>query len=124
MPTPPLVDLPKAFEDARGYIRPLIDEPSGSCQVIYSKKGSIRAAHWHKTDHHFVYLIEGAMDYLHKPAGSDAAPERVRVSAGQMVFTPARTWHRMDFVDHTLMVVLARNPRTQADYEADTVREG
>lgn len=117
-----LVPLPKPFEDSRGYIQCLIEEPSGSCQAIFSKAGAVRAGHYHLTDAHFVYLAYGMMDYYHKPVGSDGEPECVRVTTGQMIYTPPNVWHRMNFLAHTLMFVMAKNSRTQERYEEDTVR--
>ena len=121
-PSDPLVPLHKPFVDARGAIQPLVDEMMKSAVLIESVKGSLRANHYHKTDWHYCYVLEGAIEYFHRPTGSDAEPERIEVKAGQMVFTPPMVDHAMKFPADTRFLTLSRNPRDQATYEADVVR--
>ncbi len=121
-PKDPLVPLEKPFVDARGAIQPLVDEMMKSAVMIESKKGSLRANHYHKTDWHYCYVISGAIEYYHRPTGSDQEPESLLVKAGEMVFTPPMVDHGMKFPEDTVFLTLSRNPRDQASYEADVVR--
>ena len=74
-----IVKLEKAFVDIRGSIQPLVDLPMESAVLIHSKKGAVRANHYHQTDWHFCYVLSGSIEYLHRPTGSRAqAEERVR----------------------------------------------
>jgi len=117
-----IVPLDRPFEDDRGAIQPLVDLMMKSAVLITSKKGALRANHYHKTDWHYCYVLEGRIDYFHRPHGSDAEPERVEVRAGQMVFTPPMVEHGMKFPVDTTFMTLSRNPRDQESYEADVVR--
>ncbi len=110
------------FVDARGAIQPLVDEDMKSCVLISSKQGTVRANHYHKTDWHYCYVLEGRIEYYHRPTGSDAAPEKVMVEAGQMFFTPPMVDHSMVFPKDTFFVTWGRNSRLQEVYEADVVR--
>ena len=121
-PKQPLVPLEKPFADARGRIQPLVDLMMKSAVLIESKKGSLRANHYHKTDWHYCYVISGCIEYYHRPTGSAARPECVLVRAGEMVFTPPMVDHGMKFPEDTVFLTLSRNPRDQATYEADVVR--
>ena len=121
-PKQPLVPLEKPFVDVRGAIQPLVDEMMRSAILIESAKGTLRANHYHKTDWHYCYVLEGVMEYLHRPTGSGAEPESILVRAGQMVFTPPLVDHAMKFPEDTRFLTLSRNPRDQATYEADVVR--
>jgi len=121
-PKVPLVALDTPFADARGAIQPLADLTMESASLITSAPGTVRANHYHKTDWHYCYLLSGAMDYYHRPHGSDEEPERVRVNAGDMVFTPPLVDHAMKFLEETSFLTLSRNPRDQESYEADVVR--
>jgi len=121
-PTEPLVGLASSFADARGAIQPLVDAAMESAVLINSAAGTVRANHYHKTDWHYCYLLSGAMDYYHRPHGSDAPPEKLHVGAGQMVFTPPLVDHAMKFLEDTVFLTLSRNPRDQESYEADVVR--
>jgi dTDP-4-dehydrorhamnose 3,5-epimerase-like enzyme len=117
-----VVKLEKPFVDVRGEIQPLVDEMMRSAVMIESKAGSLRANHYHKTDWHYCYVISGAIEYMHRPTGSDEEPSMILVKTGEMVFTPPMIDHGMKFPVDTVFLTLSRNPRDQATYEADVVR--
>ncbi len=117
-----LVPLDNNFEDARGVIQNLVLAPMSSAAIITSKKGTIRANHYHKTDWHYAYVISGAIDYYHRPAGSTASPEKLTIRAGQMFFTPPLVEHTMVFPEDTVFLTLAKNVRTHDNHESDLVR--
>ena len=56
----------KNFKDKRGWLKKIIDGNFSSCIEIYSKKGTIRANHYHKKDRHFIYIISGEILYFYK----------------------------------------------------------
>ena len=117
-----VVKLERPFVDVRGKIQPLVDDMMRSAVMIESKAGSVRANHYHKTDWHYCYVITGKLEYLHRPTGSNQAPEAIIVDAGEMVFTPPMVDHGMRFPVDTVFLTLGRNPRDQATYESDVVR--
>ena len=117
-----IVSLADPFVDARGAIQPLVDEDMKSCVLISSKKGTVRANHYHKTDWHYCYVLEGRIEYYHRPTGSNAPPEKVMVKTGQMFFTPPMVDHSMVFPEDTVFITWGRNSRLQEVYEADVVR--
>jgi quercetin dioxygenase-like cupin family protein len=117
-----IVKLEDAFRDQRGYIQPLVDRPIGSALVIESLKGAVRANHYHKTDWHYCFMLYGSMEYYERPTGAIEKPRMVVVKKGEMVFTPSMADHAMRFLEDSMWVVLARNPRSQPCYEEDTVR--
>ncbi len=118
----PLVPLPTPFHDDRGTIQNLVDLPLGSALVILSKKGAIRANHYHKTDFHYSWLQSGRMLYAHRPSGSKEPPQQWVIGPGQLFYTPPMHDHVMQFLEDSVLFVVARNIRTSADYESDTVR--
>lgn len=117
-----IVPLEEPFVDPRGQILPLVDLPMESCVLINSKKGSVRANHYHQTDWHFCYVVSGSIEYHHRPHGSTARPEKVTVRQGQLFFTPPMVDHAMVFPEDTTFLVLGRNSRAQEVYEADVIR--
>lgn len=117
-----IVEIERPFTDARGRILPLVDLPMESCVLIESRKGSVRANHYHQTDWHFCYVLSGSIEYLHRPHGSTAKAERVLVKQGQVFFTPPQVDHAMLFPEDTTFLVLGRNSRAQEVYESDVVR--
>ena len=117
-----IVALLEAHKDDRGAIQPLVDMDMKSCVLITSKKGSVRANHYHTTDWHFCYVLDGEIDYYHRPTGSGQKPEKVRIRKGEMCFTPPMVDHQMIFLEETTFLTLGRNSRSQEVYEADVVR--
>ena len=117
-----IVAMEQPFTDPRGSIQPLVDLPMESCVLIESKKGTVRANHYHKTDWHFCYVLKGRIEYYHRPQGSTAKPARVIVEQGQLFFTPPLVEHAMVFVEDTAFLTFGRNSRAQDVYEADVVR--
>lgn len=117
------------FVDARGGITKLLDDGKTTIKsvlLITSKKGTIRANHYHKTDSHYVYMLSGLMEYVEAPMVQGeidrTRQEAAVLEAGDMIFSPSLIAHAMRFLEDTSWVVLATNSRRQADYEADTVR--
>jgi dTDP-4-dehydrorhamnose 3,5-epimerase-like enzyme len=117
-----IVPLELPFVDPRGAIQPLVDLPMESCVLIESKKGTVRANHYHKTDWHFCYVLSGQIDYFHRPQGSNSKPEKVTINKLQMFFTPPLVDHAMVFTQDTVFLTFGRNSRAQEVYEADVVR--
>ena len=117
-----VVPLEEPFADERGVIQPLVDVAMESCVLISSKKGAVRANHYHRTDWHYCYVLSGEIDYYHRPTGSRTNPEKVTVRTGDLFFTPPMVDHSMVFTQDTVFLTLGRNSREQASYEADVVR--
>ena len=116
------VPLLAPFVDARGGIQPLVDLPMKSCVLITSTKGTVRANHYHQTDWHFCYVLEGVIEYHHRPHGDEGLGEQVVIRKGELFFTPPMVDHAMVFLEDTTFLKLGRNSRAQEVYEADVVR--
>ena len=117
-----IVDLEEPFIDQRGSIQPIVDTMMQSAVMIMSNKGSIRANHYHKTDWHYCYVLDGLIEYFYRPTGSKEKPNRIMVKKGEMVFTPPLVDHAIKFPIDTTFLTLSRNPRDQETYEKDVVR--
>jgi dTDP-4-dehydrorhamnose 3,5-epimerase-like enzyme len=117
-----IVPLEKPFVDSRGAIQTLTDATIRTAQLITSKKGTVRANHYHKTDWHYCYVVSGSIDYYHRPVGNKDKPEHIHVKTGQVFFTPPMVEHAMVFPEDTAFLNLAGNQRDQKHYEEDLVR--
>lgn len=117
-----IVPLEKPFVDERGAIQPLVDVPMESCVLISSKKGTVRANHFHQTDWHYCYVLDGEIEYWERPTGSSAAPVKTLIGPGTMFFTGPMADHSMVFTKDTTFLTFGRNSRAQEVYEADVVR--
>lgn len=108
--------------DERGGILSIVDEPVSNVSIITCTPGSIRSNHYHHTDFHFMYVLEGEIDYFWRDL--DTGETRyLKVREGDTIFTPAKELHATHFPVATSLIVSSKNPRDQATYEADTVRE-
>jgi dTDP-4-dehydrorhamnose 3,5-epimerase-like enzyme len=116
------IELEKPFVDERGGIQPLVDLPMKSCVLISSKKNTIRANHYHKTDWHFCYVMEGSIDYYHRKVGDTNSPQLEKIKKGKLFFTPPMVEHAMVFHEDTVFLTLGGNSRIQLEYELDLVR--
>ena len=117
-----IVSLEAPFSDDRGGIQPLVDADMKSAVLIASKKGTVRANHYHQTDWHYCYVLKGSIDYYHRAVGSTDEPEHVKVSTGQMFFTPPMVEHAMVFPEDAEFLTFGRNSRQQEVCEADVER--
>ncbi len=117
-----VIPLRPPFVDERGEIQNLIDGPFGSALVMTSKNGAIRGNHYHRTDFHYCWLQRGRMIYSHRPVGDQGPYHQWVIEPGQLFYTPPMYEHIMEFTEESVVFAMARNSRTMADYEHDTVR--
>lgn len=111
--------------DDRGTLAYLSDQKIKIRDVLVldSKKGAIRANHYHKEDIHYMYIVSGSFEYITKNMSEENPKiERAIVKAGEMVITPPMFAHKVIFLEDTLAIVLTTEPRDQEHYEKDTIR--
>lgn len=63
-------NLKTSFKDNRGIITSLTNLGCKNVSFIVSKKKTIRANHYHKTDWHFIYILKGSFNYYYKKVKS------------------------------------------------------
>ncbi|HYK09120.1 MAG TPA: WxcM-like domain-containing protein [Candidatus Eisenbacteria bacterium] len=114
------------FTDTRGSITRLIDQNNIRIQSILwitSKKGSVRANHYHKKDYHYVYCVSGKFIYsekdMQKPNGKISS---VVLLPGDLVLTKPMILHSMEFLENTIFMAFTSETRKQKAYEKDTKR--
>ena len=115
----PIVTMETPFTDERGRIQPLVDETMNSAVLIFSKKGAVRANHWHKTDWHYCYVTYGEIEYHWRACGETGETQKKIIKAGENFFTPPMVEHTMVFTEDTEFICLGKNSRSQEVYEAD-----
>lgn len=116
------VPLDTPFVDERGSIQNLVLKPVTSVAVITSRRGTVRANHYHKTDWHYAYVVSGKILYFERDVGSSEMPVPRTFGAGKMFFTPPMREHAMVFAEDTTFVTMAKNVRSHESHEADLVR--
>ena len=107
--------------DKRGSIVSIVDPPIQNVSLIESNPGSHRSNHYHHKDFHFMYVLEGEIDYFFKPLDSENV-SYFKVKQGETILSPPKEIHSCYFPVSTLLIVSSGFPRDQKTYEADTQR--
>ncbi len=117
------------FVDERGGITRVLDDGRTvirSVLLITSRKGAIRANHYHRKDSHYSYLLSGRMEYSEQPVDSSGKAhgktETVILEAGDMVYSAPMVLHAMRFLEDSVFLALATESRHRQAYEEDTIR--
>ena len=108
-------------DDVRGNILSIVDYQINNVSLITCTAGSIRSNHYHKKDFHFMYVLEGKIDYFYKRL-NDNSINYFSVLPGDNIFTPKKEIHATFFPVETKLIVSSGFPRDKETYEADTVR--
>ncbi len=110
-----------AVTDARGEIHNLFEGRIEHIALITSKKGTVRANHYHKQDHQYIYLVSGAFN-SHSVDTRDTKKRLVlKVKPGDLVETPALIAHAQEFTEDSVFLALTTRQREQGKYEDDTI---
>jgi oxalate decarboxylase/phosphoglucose isomerase-like protein (cupin superfamily) len=117
-----LMPIVERSADPRGSIVSIVDDPVSNVSIITRNAHSIGSNHYHYEDWHVMYILEGQCDYFFKDRGTGEV-HYICCKPGDNIFTPPMELHSTYFPVKTTMIVSSKNPRDQATYEADTVRE-
>tara|TARA_A100001015_G_C14990610_1_gene713754 strand:- start:1364 stop:1789 length:426 start_codon:yes stop_codon:yes gene_type:complete len=112
----------KVFRDERGYLLKILDKGFSSCIEIFSKKGSIRANHYHKKDEHFCYILKGEILFFYRNRKKGSKLNYKIMRKGDLFFTTYNQDHLAYFLKTTHFLSYSSRKRTKIDYENDLVR--
>ena len=107
-------------EDQRGSILSIVDEKVKNVSIITCRPNTIRSNHWHKKDWHYMYVLEGMMEYFYVHKDKIYF---MKINKGENIFTPPKELHATYFPIKTVLLVSSKNSRDKRTYENDTVRE-
>lgn len=115
-----------AFSDWRGAISNILSGPALPVRhvaVITSRAGAVRGNHFHPHDEQWMYCLSGSYAAYSQQAGSPDAPIEFQViSAGQLAFCPPGIAHAYVFLEDTVFLNLAPEPRIPGKPEESQVR--
>ena len=90
--------------------------------IIRSLAGSRRSRHYHQTDSHLLYVLEGCMHYFERELDGSYPDWPVVVEQGQSIFTPPLVVHQVYFPVNTVLISASKNSRDHESHESDVVR--
>ena len=112
----------KVFRDERGYLLKILDKGFSSCIEIFSKKGTIRANHYHKKDEHFCYVLKGEILFFYRSRKKGSKLNHKIMKKGDLFFTTYDQDHLAYFLKTTHFLSYSSRKRSKIDYENDLVR--
>ena len=116
-----LIENIERSKDHRGSILSIVDGLIKNVSIIHCTAGTIRSNHYHLTDVHYMYVLDGSIDYFFCNL-DQTDMNYIKVTTGKTIFTPALEIHATFFPVDTTLVVCSKNPRDPETYEKDTVR--
>lgn len=121
-PNDPEVIIDHSFKNNNGEIKNLLLQSFTSVALIDSVAGSVRANHYHKTDWHYAYVLNGEINYFWRDANKKDKINSKIFTKNQMFFTPPLVEHAMFFPIETSFITFAKNKRDHSSHENDLVR--
>jgi quercetin dioxygenase-like cupin family protein len=110
-----------SFIDGRGEIIDILKKSVVEyATIITSRKGAVRANHYHKETFQYVYMMSGRMRVVAQMPGEQAS--EVVIEAGDLIVNAPLERHAFEALEDSTMLVLTRGPRGGEDYESDTFR--
>ena len=116
-----LYKLVDSFEDNRGVIKDLLTkEPIDAVTHITSKKGTVRANHYHKETYQWTYVLSGKINYYYKK--NNEPKENIVLTKGQLILSEPNEAHTLLAMEDSELIVFTRGPRGGKEYESDTYK--
>jgi len=137
--TPTKTSTPVVFQptlladDDRGLIQKLNTSDEQSVLRITSKKGSVRANHYHQHDSHVCYLVAGKIRYVERPLNKDPQTGAITlqdestqtehiIQPGQCFYTAPMLAHAMEFLEDSEFLAISPRSGDSTAYEDDIIR--
>ena len=114
-----VIKIKESFVDKRGKIINILENPVTSIVIITSKKGAVRANHYHQRDSHWSYIIKGKMEYYEERKSGKI--EKAIVKAGEMVYSVPGVPHAMKFLESSVFLAMTTEKRLKGKYDKDTI---
>ncbi|MFH2142214.1 MAG: cupin domain-containing protein [Bacteroidota bacterium] len=110
-----------SFIDERGEITNVFEGEIEHIAYITSKKGTVRANHYHKNIYQYIYLISGELE---THCCNINYPEKKLVQIvkpGDLIDTPPLIAHAQLFLKDSVFIALSTKKRLDGKYENDTI---
>ena len=121
MPNEIVKKVRPAFKDKRGEIANILDQKISHAAIITSKKGSVRANHYHPKQIQYEYLISGSYESVSKNLRKkNSGNERIIVKPGDLVITPPMVAHAMRFIKDSVMLNFTTGKQESKNFSEHT----
>ena len=110
-----------AFVNAAGSITNIAIGEFRTITLIRSLAGTYRSKHYHRSDSHVLYVLEGSMLYWERELDCEYGPP-VQVNQGEAIYTGPLVVHQTFFAINTVIISMSKKPRDHQSHEADVER--
>jgi len=116
-----LKHIDPAVKDIRGEIHNIFEGRIEHVALITSKKGTVRANHYHKEDVQYIYLVSGAYESHSVDINNPDKRQVLKAKPGDIVYTPPLIAHAQKFTEDSVFLALSTRQREEGKYEDDTL---
>ena len=117
------IKIEPAFVDKRGSIANILEKEICHVAIITSKKGAIRANHYHPKQMQYVYLVSGKYKtYSKNLKKKEAKDEELIVEPGMLVITPPMIAHAMEFLEDSVFINMTDGSRDSDKFSEHTIK--
>jgi len=117
-----ITKITPAFEDDRGKISDLINEPINHVGLITTEKDAIRANHYHKLSTQYSYILSGKFEVLLSSVDDPDNKKKIILNAEELITIPPKVIHKFKAIENSTMVDMISESRAGTNYEKDVVR--
>ena len=82
-----IVNFTDVHKDNRGKISSIVNQTCNNVSIIETSPNSLRSNHYHKRDWHYMYVLEGKLEYFYFSNTLNEV-KFINVVPGQIIFTP------------------------------------
>lgn len=109
------------YEDERGVIQDLLNEPIDAVTEIFTREGAVRGNHVHDETVQWAYVVSGRLWVANRKPGSESVVSRAH-GPGDMICDQPGVAHAWKAFEDTVVLVFTRGPRSGTGYEDDVRR--
>jgi len=110
------------YIDKRGSITDLLNEKVGHIGLITTKKGCVRANHYHKLSMQYDYLISGKIEVFTAEYDKPLIIKKVILNPGELITIPPLVIHKFKAIKDSVMIDMVSESRAGTRYEDDVVK--
>lgn len=110
-----------AFVNAAGSITNIAIGEFRTVSLIRSLAGSYRSRHYHATDEHVLFVLEGRMLYWERKLDGEYG-DPIEIGVGEAIRTGPLVVHQTFFPVNTVLISMSKKARDHDSHEGDVVR--
>lgn len=111
-----------AYKDKRGIITDLLNEKVNHIGLITTKKGCVRANHYHKFSTQYSYILSGKFEVFIAKYNKPLEIKKYILKQGELITIPPLNIHKFRAVKDSIMIDIVSESRAGKKYEDDVVR--